>query len=387
MRRITCLLLILIWPVALWAQSSAFLGHGYDFRDNGKDPAAPLLDKLYTLCPVVSGETAGGEVVSGEMVMAAASGSSVESLQVVLSGQVAYLKLQDPGQIHRLGGWEIQNGQLAETARRLIQKLESGRELEGFSLYRIRGEDSRGNVHFTGYYTPVVEARKQPDSVFRYPLYSAPASLGNDRPDRRQIDWGGSLAGRGLELAWTSDLLTNYFLHVQGSGYLHFPDGSLAFLSFVGHNGYAYTSIGKYLVERKYVSKEAISLNAIRQWFGHHPDSLRSVLSRNRSYTFFQFSETVPRGGSGTRLVAGHSIAVDTRYIPYGSVLLARVPVLNEAGRLTGHEYRILTAQDSGGAIKGPGHVDLYMGVGREAGAQAGPLHHYGGLWLILYDP
>ncbi|MEQ8812428.1 MAG: 3D domain-containing protein [Imperialibacter sp.] len=77
---------------------------------------------------------------------------------------------------------------------------------------------------------------------------------------------------------------------------------------------------------------------------------------------------------------------MDTQFIPLGAVLLARLPVLDERGRLLRHDFTIVTAQDKGGAIKGPGHVDVYMGVGDEALKKASAMHHYGNLWLVLAE-
>ena len=77
------------------------------------------------------------------------------------------------------------------------------------------------------------------------------------------------------------------------------------------------------------------------------------------------------------------SIAVDPAFIPLGSVVLAEIPRLNEQGQFLGHQLTLLVAQDTGGAIRGPGHVDLYMGAGLEAQRKASAMHHYGRLWLL----
>ncbi len=38
----------------------------------------------------------------------------------------------------------------------------------------MEGADNYGNVQFTGYYTPVIEARRMAQGEFRYPLYGMP---------------------------------------------------------------------------------------------------------------------------------------------------------------------------------------------------------------------
>ena len=93
---------------------------------------------------------------------------------------------------------------------------------------------------------------------------------------------------------------------------------------------------------------------------------------------------TITTVGAGlVQLLAEYSIAVDKRFIPLGSCLLARVPII-ERNKVTHHEYRLLLAQDIGGAIKGPGRIDLYTGIGEQARRKASALHHYGNLWLLL---
>ncbi|MFT6405404.1 MAG: membrane-bound lytic murein transglycosylase A, partial [Marinomonas primoryensis] len=57
---------------------------------------------------------------------------------------------------------------------------------------------------------------------------------------------------------------------------------------------------------------------------------------------------------------------------------------LDAYGNLIGHEFRLLLAQDKGGAIKGSGHIDWYQGIGEEARFHAGQLKQFGKVWLLL---
>ena len=111
---------------------------------------------------------------------------------------------------------------------------------------------------------------------------------------------------------------------------------------------------------------------------------MEEVLYSNPSYVFFRPSKARVSGAGPVPLTPEYSIAVDPKYIPLGSCLLAAVPIHDKKGNFTHHEYRILLAQDTGGAINGPGHVDLYTGIGKQAKRDAGYTHHYGGLWLLL---
>mgnify|MGYP000014669757 CR=1 FL=1 len=49
-------------------------------------------------------------------------------------------------------------------------------------------------------------------------------------------------------------------------------------------------------------------------------------------YVYFNTSEKEPSGAAGVALTGMVSVAVDRRYIPLGSTLLAAVPVLDEKG-------------------------------------------------------
>lgn len=253
-----------------------------------------------------------------------------------------------------------------------------------FDLYRLSGDDSLGNVLFTGYFTPVMKVRSVKDSIYKYPFYKYPSrKSGYQLPDRREIDFQNALSGKGLEIAWSDNLFDNFTLQVQGSGIVEFEDQSKKILAYGGKNGHPYSSIGKHLIELGEITKENISLSAIRDWLSLHPERVREVLSINKSYVFFKLLEPTPIGAASVPLTADYSAAVDTDIIPLGSTLLAEVPVLDGNGLLIRHDYRLLFAQDRGGAIKGTGRIDLYCGIGETGIKKANSLNHYGRVWLL----
>jgi membrane-bound lytic murein transglycosylase A len=135
-------------------------------------------------------------------------------------------------------------------------------------------------------------------------------------------------------------------------------------------------------VSKGFIPAEKISLNSIREWFDQNPDQMIPILNMNPSYVFFKWRPAIVTGAAGLNMIPMHSVAVDNTCIVHGSVLLAEVPILDSKGQFIKHEHRILFAHDSGGAIKGPGHIDLYFGIGD--GKAAGDLHHYGRVWLLL---
>ncbi|MEM7103772.1 MAG: murein transglycosylase A [Bacteroidota bacterium] len=339
-------------------------GKGYEFAGNGKTNKHPHFDSLYRKTTLRD----------------TFDFSLSEALIIGLNDQLTILK--GSRKVYPdYGNLPISKTKLRETIRLLTT---NPNDLSDFELFQICGEDSLGNMHFTGYFTPILNVKREADSTFRYPLYKKPVDWQGPLPTREEIDGNGVLKGKNLELAWTDDLLAIFFMQVQGSGMVQFPDGKRTLFSYGGGNDHKYRSLGKYLVFHEHISPEQISLESIRDWFFHNPDSLPQTLFYNPSYIFFRASNKQPSGSGAVPLLAGHSVAVDPKFIPYGSVLLGKIPVLDKNGKLERHEYRILLPQDTGGAIKGPGHIDLYMGIGKGGEALASAMHHYGEIYLIL---
>lgn len=255
----------------------------------------------------------------------------------------------------------------------------------GIKAYQMEGVDSYGNVQFTGYYTPVIQARYTPQGEFKYPLYRMPPRGRGRLPDRAAI-YAGALDGRNLAIAYSNSLLDNFMMEVQGSGYIDYGDGRpLTFFGYGGKNGHPYRSIGKILIDRGEVAREDMSLQAIRQWAERHSEAdVRELLEENPSYVFFKPVPYAPvKGASAVPLVAKASVASDRSLIAPGTTLLAEVPLLDNNGKFTGkYEMRLMVALDVGGAIKGQ-HFDIYQGIGPDAGHAAGFYNHYGRVWVL----
>jgi len=261
------------------------------------------------------------------------------------------------------------------------------------TVYQLAGEDGSQNAFFTGYYTPILDVSHQRTPHYTVPVYRLPSAWPGGKPlSRREIDEGG-LDGLGLELVWTHSLLEFYLAQVQGSPSVRFADGKQeeGILLYGGRNGFAYNSLGKALIADGKIPAREIGLESIRAFFAEHPQQLNEYLWRNPSYVFYQLKikgihpdeELGPFAASGAVVTPLVTAAVDTAYIPHGAVLLAEVPQL-DGNQLVGYQWRLLIAQDRGGAIKGPGRVDIYMGKGEQGKQLAGHLNHYGRLyWLV----
>ncbi|MEJ5064113.1 murein transglycosylase A [Erwinia sp. MYb375] len=265
------------------------------------------------------------------------------------------------------------------------------RQLRQFGLdaYQMEGTDNYGNVQFTGYYTPVIQARYTRQGEFQYPLYRMPPrSKGRKLPSRAEI-YSGALDERFIA-GYSNSLMDNFIMDVQGSGYVDYGDGRpLTFFGYGGKNGHPYRSIGKVLIDRGEVKREDMSMQAIRHWGEtHSPAEVRELLEQNPSFVFFKPENFAPvRGASAVPLVAKASVAADRALIPPGTALLAEIPLLDNNGKFTGkYEMRIMVSLDVGGAIKGQ-HFDIYQGIGPDAGHMAGWFNHYGRVWVLKNAP
>lgn len=284
---------------------------------------------------------------------------------------------------------------------------------EKFSAYKSIGGPGKGSVLFTGYFEPVLKGSYSRTEEFRWPVYRTPddlvfIDLGRFRDkyrgerivgrvekrelvpyySRREIDQNGSLAGRNLELAWLADPVDAFNLHIQGSGTICFPDSQCVQVSYADANGRAYRSIGKYLQEKGMISEQEMSYQSINKYLREHPDEMAEILSRNESYVFFRTVPQGPVGGIQVPLTAGRSIATDPEYFPRGALALikTRRPVFKANGELQSWtEFsRVVLNQDAGGAIKGPGRVDIFFGTGGQAELEAGSMKEEGELYFLV---
>ena len=204
---------------------------------------------------------------------------------------------------------------------------------------------------------------------------------------RREVDELGALSGRGLEIAWCASLADVFFMQVQGSGVLIFPDGTSVHANYAGANGREYRSIGRLLIEQGKAGREEMSLAFLRTYLKSHPDEAIPIMDYNESYVFFAVDETGPYGSLGVPVTPGRSIATDGAFFPQGALAF----IETETPAYTGHlglagwtpYSRFVLNQDKGGAIKGPGRVDIYFGTGEPAQIKAGYMRREGRLYFL----
>jgi membrane-bound lytic murein transglycosylase A len=268
-----------------------------------------------------------------------------------------------------------------------------------------RERAERGIV--TGYYEPMLNGSRLRTNVFKTPLYGVPddlvtielgdlyPQLKGERlrgrlqgkrvtpyPDRAQLADGKLLNGK--ELVWVDDPVDAFFLQIQGSGRVRFPDGSMVRLAFADVNGQPYRAIGRYLVDKGELTVQESALPNLKQWLATHPDRVDEVFNFNPSVVFFREEQIAdpaqgPKGAMGLPLTPGRSIAIDPRQLPLGAPLF-----LSTAHPLTHAPLqRMVMGQDTGGAIRGAIRADFFWGFGHEAGEVAGAMREQGLMWLL----
>jgi membrane-bound lytic murein transglycosylase A len=194
---------------------------------------------------------------------------------------------------------------------------------------------------------------------------------------RAEIE-GGTLANAPV-LAWVDDAVGLFFLQIQGSGVLVYPDGRRRTIGFAASNGRPYVSIGKLLVERGALTLEQASMGGIRDWIAAHPDDGVRLLQENPRYVFFRDLDGPPLGSLGVPVTAGRTIATDPAVFPPGALGFIRLPPVGASAGLA----RFVLNQDAGAAIRGAGRVDVFFGAGEDAATTAGRLRAPGELYFF----
>ena len=341
------------------------------------------------------------------------------SLKKVILNQLKTMEFIDPSKTQRLGDLMVTNGWLKETLVSFLNLTNenlppnefSQRLREEFIIHRV-GKGKHKKILFTGYYAPTMKASRVKTDKYRYPIYklpepsSEPQLIGHSKkysirkssvPDiqawrkytRKQIDGDGILIGRKLEIAWLSDDVDRFFLHIQGSGQLEFVDGTSMGAHFSGTNNYEFGGLGKRMIKDGVIDLAQGSMQGIKKYFKKHPEDIQKYFFYNKRYIFFKLSNKGnPRGSGGGELLGGRSIATDKKVYPAGGLAFVKLrkPILNKENEIVKWKSfsRFMVDQDTGNAIRGKGRADFYFGMGDRAGAKAGHFHERGDVFYIV---
>jgi membrane-bound lytic murein transglycosylase A len=265
----------------------------------------------------------------------------------------------------------------------------------GFFYYRFDwARIGDGRAFATGYYEPEIEGSRTPLPGYA-PVYRPPTDLVRCTQDngkqgrldprtgrcglyyhRSEIE-DGALANRGLELAWAKDPVELFFVEIQGSGRIRFPDGSVMHIGYANQNGRDYVAIGKLLRDRGVFEPGKASMAAIKQWIRDNPEAGRALMRENGSYVFFQqLDGSGPLGALGVPVTPHGTVAADPYFVPLGAPVFLTLDRPGASG--------LWVAQDTGGAIKGANRFDTFWGAGPEAVAAAGDMAASGSALILL---
>lgn len=285
--------------------------------------------------------------------------------------------------------------------RQLLLETKSAAELnqavaEEFVFYQSVGNDKKGKVLFTAYFEPLYIASREQTAEYRYPIYAIPPDLKEwERPHPTRLDLEGAdgLQGgegklKGLELFWFKSRLEPYMMQIQGSAKLRLLDGTQTSVGFAGNVAHNYQSIGKALIDDGELPSSGVTMPTILEYFEKDPKKLDVYIPRDPSFVFFQENKGAPaRGSIQVGLSAERSIATDKSLMPPGALALIRghFPFATDSGDMKHRTVsRYVLDQDAGGAIKGAGRVDYFLGTGKIAGDRAGVTVTNGQLYYLL---
>jgi membrane-bound lytic murein transglycosylase A len=279
--------------------------------------------------------------------------------------------------------------------------------LEGWFTPFAMSDNGRPEGLFTGYFEAEVSGSRQRHDRYQVPLYARPkdlvtVDLARLRPDLAKELGHEQLAGRvasgrlepyptrseietkGLgdsasALFWLDDPVNAHILHIQGSGRVHLDDGSVVRVAVAATNGQRFVGLGRILADHGKVEAGS-TMPQIRDWLRAHPDEAKSLMAENPRYIFYrQVDGDGPIGAQGVALTAVRSMAVDPRFVPLGA------PIWLESNTPSGAALnRLMVAQDTGAAIKGPVRGDIFWGSGEAAFQEAGRMKSTGHAWILL---
>ena len=248
-------------------------------------------------------------------------------------------------------------------ARRYFEK--------NYQPYRVLRKQNEVSL-YTGYFEPSLNASSDKKGEYIYPLYGSPKNKSDNfvnltrRELEEKIYWDLPI------LAWLSDPIGLYFMHIQGSGNLKFENGTERRFVYNSKNNYDYTSIGRYLTDNNYIKKTQISMGSIKKWMSSSPENLAKKYI-NKSFIFFKEDlkdelNVYPLGQLGIRLTPFRSLAVDMSIYNANTPIWLDTKIPIKDSKKFKRFQRLMFAQDKGSAIKGLHRGDIFFGNDENAG-------------------
>jgi membrane-bound lytic murein transglycosylase A len=274
--------------------------------------------------------------------------------------------------------------------------------IQRFDVYTSVGYNGKGDVWFTGYFTPIYHGSRTRTGEYQYPIYSRPTDLQSDPltgmvrgdyPTRRELMTSGKL--RGLELLYFKKPLEPFMIQVQGSAEVILTNGEVVYVGFSGSNGRQHVGLGTQLLNEKVFTAKNLSLTNVMDYFDKHPERLNDYVMRDDRMTFQKIYTAAeqkewPTGSINVQVTPDRSIATDKNgeraIFPRASLTFLEVDRANNQGQVVPYKGLLLD-QDNGGGIRAAGRADIYMGIGELARQRAGQQFAQGRLYYIFLKP
>lgn len=367
---------------------------------------------ILLLMPICFAPPQPASAASPAKAMAIVDDLQFHQLNIALDSSLAFLRKLSPAKQYPAAGRTIPVQRLIDSILHLQHLLASRPDAEAldralnrdYEILQVNSPAKR--MLITGYYQPVFPGHLERRAPYIHPLYRVPEDLllrrvngkqqvlgrkdnGRVAPywTRREIETNRSLHGQ--ELVWLKDPFDAFVVHIQGSGIIRLPDGSRRGVHYAVNNGHPYRSVGKYMVDTGRIRLADVTMDSLRRYIEDHPEERDSILHHNDSFIFFEWSEPGPAiGNIGQALTPGRSIAADQQWYPPGSLvfLASRRPIMADDGSVREWRpmQRLVTVQDTGSGLAGPGRIDLFWGTGEQAGQEAGQMKEEGTAALLL---
>ena len=307
---------------------------------------------------------------------------------------------------------------------------------QNFDFYEVYGSEDWAKIKATSYYSPLLKGSTVKTKKFSQALYSTPKDLlaidvdsfVEDFPKwktfkeqileqrsgkslikarlveektglsrivpyykREDIDEKMVLKDKSLVMAYL-DPIDSFFLQIQGSGIIEMPNGKRFTVGYANQNGYPYVGIGSLLLDK--VPKGKMTMQNLQAYLRSLPQpEMQKILNLNPSYVFFQKVETKPIAYLGTEVVDGRTVATDNGLFPKGTLAFLEYekPIFENEKSTEPKQWqksaRFVLDQDTGGAIRGPGRLDLYAGSGDLAEQFAGVQKNPAKLYYLVPKP
>jgi membrane-bound lytic murein transglycosylase A len=299
-----------------------------------------------------------------------------------------------------------------------------------FDALEVYGGDHWGEVFMTSYFEPVIEGSLKADAKYTQPLFERPKDMVDvdldsfvearpslsllDQAPMEQRTLGNILRGRLMASAdperspkivaypnragiYASEIKTiskplvyvdpidAFILEIQGSGVVKLKNGKEIKVGYAAQNGHPYVAVGKFLFD--IIPREKMTMFAIENHLRSlPPEDAKRFMEHNPSYVFFKTLTTNGITYFGNGLHAGRTIATDQFFFPKGTLAFLEFekPQFADEKAVEASGWspaaRFVFDQDTGGAIRGPGRVDLYSGRGAAAKQVASVMKNKGRL-------